>query len=171
MNHFRTAEYICLLFKPKGMKVVVNINPKVAQADLLKMKAPQNHSQLMTKWQQIKSFYLLLGRFILEAGVLEVVSTHGLMFLIRGAQELNGFLDGHGTIVWLITAYSERKNGQELTSQWQCKVFQRLLNSSHNAIKLMHATSPLVTNICQDKVLTWIWCLNRAKSLARKVIK
>lgn len=53
--------------------------------------------------------HLLLGRLVLEAGVLEVVSTHGLVFVIGGAQELYRFLDGHCTAVYLIATYSVLK--------------------------------------------------------------
>lgn len=50
-----------------------------------------------------ESVYLLLGRLILEAGVLQVVSPHGLVLVIGGAQELDGLLDGHGASINLIT--------------------------------------------------------------------
>lgn len=63
----------------------------------------------------LKEFaHLLLGRLILEAGVLEVVSTHGLVFVIRGAQKLYGFLDGHCTAIYLITTYSVLKRNTAL---------------------------------------------------------
>lgn len=45
----------------------------------------------------------MLGRLILEAGVLQVISPHGLVLVIRGAEELDGLLDGHGASVNLIT--------------------------------------------------------------------
>lgn len=51
----------------------------------------------------------MLGRLILEAGVLEVISPHGLVFVIRGAQELYGFLDGHRATIYLVTTYSVSK--------------------------------------------------------------
>lgn len=63
----------------------------------------------------LKEFaHLLLGRLILEAGVLEVISTHGLVFVIGGAQKLYGFLDGHCTAVYLVTTYSMLKRNAAL---------------------------------------------------------
>lgn len=61
-----------------------------------------------------ESAHLLLGRLILEAGVLQVVSPHGLVLVIRGAQELDGLLDGHGASINLITTDPVSKRNIEL---------------------------------------------------------
>lgn len=61
-----------------------------------------------------ESAHLLLGRLILEAGVLQVVSPHGLVLVIRGAQELDGLLDGHGASINLITTDPVSKRNTEL---------------------------------------------------------
>lgn len=61
-----------------------------------------------------ESAHLLLGRLILEAGVLQVVSPHGLVLVIRGAQELDGLLDGHGASINLVTTDPVSKRNPEL---------------------------------------------------------
>lgn len=61
-----------------------------------------------------ESAHLLLGRLILEAGVLQVISPHGLVLVIGGAQELNGLLDGHGASVNLVTTDPVSKRNTEL---------------------------------------------------------
>lgn len=48
--------------------------------------------------------YLLLGRFILEAGVLDVIGPDGLVLLILGAQVLHGLGDGQPTALNILTA-------------------------------------------------------------------
>lgn len=61
-----------------------------------------------------ESAHLLLGRLILEAGVLQVVSPHGLVLVIRGAQELDGLLDGHGASINLISTDPVSERNTEL---------------------------------------------------------
>lgn len=48
--------------------------------------------------------YLLLGRFILEAGVLNVIGPDGLVLLILGAQVLHSLGDGQPTALNVLTA-------------------------------------------------------------------
>lgn len=48
--------------------------------------------------------YLLLGRFILEAGVLDVIGSDGLVLLILGAQVLHSLGDGQPTTLNVLTA-------------------------------------------------------------------
>lgn len=55
--------------------------------------------------------YLLLGRFILEAGMLDVIGPNGLVLLILGAQVLHSLGDGQPTALDVLTA-DPVKNGQ-----------------------------------------------------------
>lgn len=48
--------------------------------------------------------YLLLGRFILEAGMLDVIGPNGLVLLILGAQVLHSLRDGQPTALDVLTA-------------------------------------------------------------------
>lgn len=52
--------------------------------------------------------YLLLGRFILEAGMLDVIGPDGLVLLILGAQVLHSLGDGQPTALNVLTADSGR---------------------------------------------------------------
>lgn len=54
--------------------------------------------------------YLLLGRFILEAGMLDVIGPDGLVLLILGAQVLHSLGDGQPTALNVFTADSGRTN-------------------------------------------------------------
>lgn len=48
--------------------------------------------------------YLLLGGFVLEAGMLDVIGTDSLVLLILGAQVLHGLGDGQSTALNVLAA-------------------------------------------------------------------
>lgn len=48
--------------------------------------------------------YLLLGRLVLEAGVLDVIGPDGLVLLVLGAQVLHGLGDGQPTALDVLAA-------------------------------------------------------------------
>jgi len=52
--------------------------------------------------------YLLLGRFILEAGVLDVIGSDGLVLLVLGAQVLHSLGDGQPATLNVLTADPEK---------------------------------------------------------------
>lgn len=63
------------------------------------------------------AFYLLLGRFILEAGMLDVIGPNGLVLLILGAQVLHSFGDGQPTALNVLTADPGRMGSSELQGE------------------------------------------------------
>lgn len=61
--------------------------------------------------------YLLLGRFVLEAGMLDVIGPNGLVLLILGAQVLHSLGDGQPTALNVLTADSGRKGCSALQGE------------------------------------------------------
>lgn len=80
--------------------------------------------------------YLLLGRLILEAGVLDVISPDGLVLLILGAQVLHSLGDGQPTTLNVLTADSG-------------KVGCRVLQGEHGNPHEQALSSSLYTQISQ----------------------
>lgn len=63
--------------------------------------------------------YLLLGRLILEAGVLDVIGPDGLVLLILGAQVLHSLGDGQPTAFDVLTADRSRQRHNFQRFSWQ----------------------------------------------------
>lgn len=78
--------------------------PPICKCRLRRKPARPGPDQRWVGWAWCAARYLLLGRLVLEAGVLDVVGPDGLVLLILGAQVLHGLGDGQPAALDVLTA-------------------------------------------------------------------
>lgn len=94
--------------------------------------------------------YLLLGRFILEAGMLDVIGPDGLVLLILGAQVLHSLGDGQPTALNVLTADSGRMG---------CSALQGELGALANRLHILSYTPnrhSLFLPMRKKKAVVWV---------------
>lgn len=99
--------------------------------------------------------YLLLGRLILEAGVLDVIGPDGLVLLILGAQVLHSLGDGQPTTLNVLTADPG-------------KVRCRVLQGEHGDPHEQALSSSLYTQIPQ--LLAALYGSRKRQAILKKVL-